>query len=760
MITTKMVVRNDGSVEELYISNTLIHMNKDKFVGPCFVLRVNGREENIKLSKVGDFFATKKYGLLFRLSYKKEQDLIRIETEIKNCAKSVFKPTVLGLRMGIDSYMEEYPEWNDKLFPTFLRCEKTHFNGYWMSPLGKMLTIASENPVAAWSLDYNEWEETSTAEEINPYLTGGHRIHSVVLHLLQKGPMPRRYPMIEELQPEEKISNVFTIRMTEKMSEIPIILSNDSDAIFIQMKNYTIQKGELCQGKVYGECEKLELVTPDKKIANIEIDYNGMFDLTKECCLIEGIYLLQAVSKSKKVSEATIYVRKNNSWYIQVARNAMIDCPPIYTHHMESFNGFYATMLAQSKTPDVEKDKVCSAMFESFFSEFYDFEKNCAREAPVERIQDTAAMSVLCKQYGVLSGKHIYDEYANKLIECLIKQQGDDGAFYCEREKGIGTHYTSVTYMAKYLMDFAILEAKNKNSTLANRYFDIAKKAIQNLETLKGNFETEGEQTFEDGMISCSMTQLAYYALHTSSKQEKESYIREAENLHKSHRCLSAYLSPDCRCNSATIRFWEAQYNLDLFHNLMSTPCGWTAWQLYGTWYLYLLTGKIHYLRETMNGLGACMQLVDIDTEEVRWGFMLDPFIQAEQYQSLNDQDNQGIIQKVELGEQYLSRVSKYHRTHPFPRAKFGIDNLVYEVFKCLGEVALENACVFINEEGIAEGFNCSVFKENEVITVMLFEEVKRVHCNFDKKYCVKVINSKNFPDDTMKNGWILAKEC
>jgi hypothetical protein len=43
-----------------------------------------------------------------------------------------------------------------KFFPTMMRCEKTHFWGYAMSPEGDILTIGSPDSIASWSLDYQK----------------------------------------------------------------------------------------------------------------------------------------------------------------------------------------------------------------------------------------------------------------------------------------------------------------------------------------------------------------------------------------------------------------------------------------------------------------------------------------------------------------------------------------------------------------------------------------------------------------------------
>ncbi len=48
----------------------------------------------------------------------------------------------------------------------------------------------------------------------------------------------------------------------------------------------------------------------------------------------------------------------------------------------------------------------------------------------------------------------------------------------------------------------------------------------------------------------------------------------------QSHRCLEQLLIPDARMNGATLRFWEAQYDVLIGGslNMMNSPHGWTAW--------------------------------------------------------------------------------------------------------------------------------------------------------------------------------------
>jgi hypothetical protein len=105
----------------------------------------------------------------------KEQKAGFRKTREKNNGHTPFQPNKLGLRLGINTYMDKYPDWEDKLFPTLLRCETTHFWGYFMGTTGKILTIASPDPIASWSHNYSMGWGTP------PHQFIGHRITSVNL---------------------------------------------------------------------------------------------------------------------------------------------------------------------------------------------------------------------------------------------------------------------------------------------------------------------------------------------------------------------------------------------------------------------------------------------------------------------------------------------------------------------------------------------------------------------------------------------------
>lgn len=83
-------------------------------------------------------------------------------------------------------------------------------------------------------------------------------------------------------------------------------------------------------------------------------------------------------------------------------------------------------------------------------------------------------------------------------------------------------------------------------------------------------------------MISCSALQLGFFAL-TLPEQERAPYIEAAEHMISIHRCLEQMVVPDCRMRGATLRFWEAQYDVMIRGNMLNSPHGWSSWKNYAT---------------------------------------------------------------------------------------------------------------------------------------------------------------------------------
>ena len=130
--------------------------------------------------------------------------------------------------------------------------------------------------------------------------------------------------------------------------------------------------------------------------------------------------------------------------------------------------------------------------------------------------------------------------------------------------------YTSVIYIAKSVLELAVLERKQGEQDpfwkdCAERHFLSAKKAIDQLVASQGDFQTEGELTFEDGMISCSALQIGMMGVLEKDAETRKYYTDAMLKILNSHDCLTQLRVPDGRRRQGTMRYWEAQY-LSLIH--------------------------------------------------------------------------------------------------------------------------------------------------------------------------------------------------
>ena len=116
------------------------------------------------------------------------------------------------------------------------------------------------------------------------------------------------------------------------------------------------------------------------------------------------------------------------------------------------------------------------------------------------------------------------------------------------------------------MLELALAEKKVSASGFS-RYYASAKRAVDELVSSLDNIDTEGESTLEDGMISCSALQIGMFAL-TLPKPEQKPYIEAAERMMRIHTCLEQQLVPDCRCNGASLRYWESQYDVMVMANM------------------------------------------------------------------------------------------------------------------------------------------------------------------------------------------------
>ncbi|TKG89236.1 hypothetical protein EYV94_25935 [Puteibacter caeruleilacunae] len=733
--TWQVQINEQGQIVEYKTkgNKNAIAFRNDKHAGPSF--------EGVELS-VEDrnalIFSGQKGTLKYHLQYKNDDADLQIVASIKNEGRERYDVKYERLILGVDTYMNKYPEWNNKFFPTMLRAEKTHFGGYFMSPLGRVLAFASPDPIASWNYEYHNHRPYKNYK--NAYVAG-HRIYTVSLDLLHCLPLPDRHPQhMNELLPGEEHTVRLYLKELGGLDEYNDFISSITNAPAIELDLYTVAENEMICGKIVSESKPQVKVYGPKNVVK-QIDpvqrENGVYDLKFKMDRGIGQYKIIASNEEGQVSEAIAFCREPWSWYLDRARNESLKCKPTSTHHAECFYPFYSYFLARKHLPNKEVDKQAEEIFQKLFFELFDPETKEMRDGKF-RIQDAATMiGVLADRYQVTND--ITDmENAAGLVEFLMRKQREDGGFY----SGHNVHYTSVIYLAKSIMEY-LTEAKVLASqfpewkTRYNRHLEAVQKALDDLAKRGDNVETEGQMTFEDGMISCSASQLALGALRSDDEDVRNKYRDASLMLTDKHRCLTYLKMPDSRMVGATLRFWEAQYTINIMHGMMNSPCGWSAWKTYGIWYQYLLTGDEKFLKLAMNSLGTFMQLVNHESGKLRFSFTPDPYIETMQYLETPVGSGKAELQPVLLGESYIDMMSYWHRyPHPTWRQKWGIDNFVHEVFKCMEEVALTNAYIVEQPDGTFNTYNCELINEGGTLTVKANEElVDKLHVNLRNTY-------------------------
>lgn len=705
-------------------------------------------------------------GIKARLKFSGNGEEFCYDVSLTNSSSGVYAPESLLLDLGVDTYLDSYPEWNDKYFPSFIRCEKTHAYGYFMSPLGDVLAFCCDTPVASYSLDYNYIAKDRGY---------GHRINGAALALINALPLPEHHPQdMFSLKPGESRSWRISFAQLNELSDFPDWLA-DNGIPYISAEKFTLCPGEEIKLSVKSKADyRLTVLSPSgRELKDGRAEEYGEYSVLLE-------------TSDKKRATAVLFCRKPWDWYLKRAREEMLNKPPHATTHCESWYGFYSAYLAKKHYPDSALDSSADAIFNEIMPRMFNFERIKPRLIP-ERIQNVSAL------IGILVDRFEADRennaeslmLASRFADWLITRQKTDGAYYRDN-----SHYTCVIYPAKTMLELVSAErsmAKENEyyAFAAEQHYASAERAIENLMRLRENIGTEGEHTLEDGMISCAALQIALFALGLP-ENERKPYIETAEHLIGVHRCLEQLCPPDARVRGSSIRYWEAQYDVILNRNFITSPHGWSAWLIYALYYLYLLTGKEEYLRQMMDGMGACAQLMSLGGE-LRWGFAVDPFISASEilvpnlskrvadaYHSvkLENPAYRGKFVSGVIGEQYIDMISGWYRTCKSQFVNGGhfncplitenesvrvdrqggcCDNDVHEIFKCLEETVLKKAFILERADGSLLSYGCRAERTDRGIDAELFEDTEYLHLNLQNPVRVflngKEYQSKNRPE-------------
>lgn len=747
-------INEDGTMSGLTYGSTDVNFfTSEQKAGPTFYINDGSSVHDGKWIKESEHsFHCLLNGVSARLQYDLSGNFLSYTVTLTNTSTEVFMPQKAGIRLGIDTYMEEYPSWLSKFFPTLLRNEKTHFYGYMQSPNGDVLGIVSPDPIASWSVDYGK-----SYYDIPEFWFYGHRIESVNLDLINALPLPDHNPQaLWKLEPGEERSWTISLVPVTSLELLEKELMQKTGLPMITMARTSYRSGEIAEFKVFQKGSPAPEITVVHEDDDIRLPVTaGMEPLGNGVCWhvsvelpSRGQYNVEVVS-GEYTSTAVIVA--DDSWenVMRSARQAAWDNHQKPSSHVESWYGFHTAFLCARHFPDKELDRRLDERFDLIYNKIFDAEKALPKlyESRIQNTSSTIGMLVDRYQaYGRLEDLRQASALADWLVEC---NQDASGAYMNGNVK-----YTSVIYVAKSMMELYVVEKELGMhdaawAKAADRHYDSIKRAIDELVASQGDFQTEGEMTFEDGMISCSALQVGCFALLQEDPQQREHYKNEMLKILETHSCLTQLRVNDGRRRGGTMRFWEAQYDVLMLPDMFNSPHGWSAWRAYATYYAYLLTLDEKYLIETFNAAGAFANLIDRKTGNLRWAFVLDPYLPVRQIAapvegvSFDDvttgnphPDFYGVRDFV-IGEQYVDMISSWQPIN-------SQDNDVHEVFKFIEEAVLTKAYVVERADGKIVGYNCDVKQRGDRLIVIPSErQMTDLHLNLRNDYKVVFKNKK-----------------
>lgn len=756
-----------GTLEQLVFKtkkgrDTIPFFTRGTNAGPTFYAKIGDETTVARWIPDGQrAYRTDIDGVLCRLTYKTWRGQPAMEITLENKGNITFQPEKAGIKLGVDTYMDKYPAWFGKFFPTLLMNEKTHFYGYMQTPSGKMLAVVSPDAVASWSVDYNLGYQDPA-----PHWFMGHRIKSLNIDLLNALPLPAHCPQnLWQLKRGESHTWTLAFVNIEEPELFEETLHRVAQIPMLRMEQTACRAGEQTEFQVFGE-EPTVTVTNDsgRALALTVKKKAGNVSTVQVTLPSVGLYTVTAVSNSGKQAHGTLTAHAPWRWTIERARENALKYKQKATSHIESWYGFYSAFLAAQYFPDKTLDAQLRSRFDYLFNRLHNADKMEPRFY-ASRIQNTSGtINLLVNKYRAYGSEEDLRKAA-RLADWLISAwQRKDGAYVNHN-----TVYTSVIYVAKNILELVLAEQElGKTSAWwkenANRHYASAQKAIDQLVTSQGNFETEGELTFEDGMISCSALQVGMLALMQHDANRRKHYTEAMLQILNSHDCLTQLRVPDARRRGGTMRYWEAQYDVQMLPNMFNSPHGWSAWRAYATYYAYLLTGQERWLTESFNAAGAFSNLIDYRNGNLRWAFVVDPYLQVKQACSADSHVTADSLsfgnphpelydtRRFVIGEQYVDMISDWQTVNTQ-------DNDVHEVFKWMGEAILTNAFVVERPDGSLKTYNCTATRRNGTLKVEADEQqITHLHCNLKKAVTV-TFNGKSRHLPELFTGWAFGPD-
>lgn len=258
------------------------------------------------------------------LEEQQEENILKISITVSSCEDISLE--CFGFRLGIDSHMDSYPQWNRKFFPTALRCEKSGFWSCFMSPEGKMLSVCSPSKIVSWKNEYNGKNNSV-----------GHRIYTSSIEFINSKKQPSRHPKSDVcIKADCPLHFDIFYSFVSNEAELFGFVEKYAGIHIPQVNKFTLEKGE-------------QLVIDNKPYE-------------KE--LAEGIHFI----RNENNGELTAFVRKDWFYYLDCAQKYAYKCQQKPGTHCESWYGFF-TMVGYAKIVQSKQytENLCRK-FDSFFS--------------------------------------------------------------------------------------------------------------------------------------------------------------------------------------------------------------------------------------------------------------------------------------------------------------------------------------------------------------------------------------------------------
>ena len=285
--------------------------------GPSFYAEISGKETTAAWIPDGYLsYRSTIDQVECRLTYQSWKGQPALKVTLENKGNVPFQPTKAGLKLGIDTYMDKYPDWFGKYFPTLMRNEKTHFYGYLQTPAGHVLGIVSPQPVASWSVAYN-----LGYQDPPPHWFMGHRIESLNLDLMNALPLPERNPQDLWMLKQGEIKSWTIVLMDiNPLGEFEHVIHKATGIPMISIDRTTYVPGETASFEVLSGSKDIKVLDDKGQELKVNIRTQGEGVKQVSCVLPDvGLYTVR-VRDNGKETEGILSVHHDWKWTMEQAR--------------------------------------------------------------------------------------------------------------------------------------------------------------------------------------------------------------------------------------------------------------------------------------------------------------------------------------------------------------------------------------------------------------------------------------------------------